>query len=114
PIEAGLGFFVKLDKPGGFVGREVLARQKETGPGVKLSAIRQIDKGPPPRHDYAVFLPGEPEPIATLSSGSLSPTLGVGIGMAYLPASSAKPGTRLEIEVRGRRFAAEVVKKPFV
>ena len=114
PIEAGLGFFVKLDKPGGFVGREILARQKAEGPAVKLSAIRLIDKGPPPRHDYPVYAPGGSEPVATLSSGSLSPTLGAGIGLAYLPAALAKPGTALEIEVRGRRFAAEVVKKPFV
>lgn len=114
PIEAGLGFFVSLDKPGGFVGHEVLARQKADGPAVKLSAIRQIDKGPPPRHDYAVFTPGGPEPVAALTSGSLSPTLGIGIGLAYLPAALARPGTALEIEVRGRRFAAEVVKKPFV
>jgi aminomethyltransferase len=113
-IEAGLGFFVKLDKPGGFIGRDVLARQKVDGPAVKLSAIRQTDKGPPPRHDYPVFAPGGAEPVATLSSGSLSPTLGTGIGLAYLPVALAKPGTALEIEVRGRRFAAEVVKKPFV
>ncbi|MCB1061741.1 MAG: glycine cleavage system aminomethyltransferase GcvT [Verrucomicrobiae bacterium] len=114
PLEAGLGFFCKLDKPNGFVARDVLARQKADGLKTKLSAIRQIDKGPPPRHDYLVFVPGVTEPVAALTSGSLSPTLGDGIGMAYLPAELAKPGTALEIEVRGRRFAAEVVKKPFV
>lgn len=114
PIESGLGFFVSLDKPGDFVGRAVLARQKADGPAVRLSAIRQIDKGPPPRHDYAVFTPGGTEPVATLTSGSLSPTLGIGIGLAYLPTALSRPGTPLEIEVRGRRFAAEVVRKPFV
>jgi aminomethyltransferase len=114
PIEAGLGFFVKLDKPGGFIGSEVLARQKAEGPAVKLAAIRQTEKGPPLRHDYAVFAKGGAEPVATLTSGSLSPTLGIGIGMAYLPAELAKAGTPLEIEVRGRKFAAEVARKPLV
>ncbi len=113
PIEAGLGFFCKLDKAGGFIGRDVLARQKEEGAPVKLAAIRLVDKGPPPRHDYPVFVPKGANPVASLTSGSLSPSLGYGIGMAYLPVEVAKPGTELEIEIRGRRFRAKVVKKPF-
>ncbi|MCB1236789.1 MAG: glycine cleavage system protein T, partial [Verrucomicrobiae bacterium] len=114
PLEAGLGFFCKLDKAGGFIGRDVLARQKAEGLATKLSAIRRTAKGPPPRHGYAVFPSGEAEPVAELTSGTLSPTLGCGIGLAYLPAALARAGTPLEIEIRGRRFAAEVVKKPFV
>lgn len=114
PLEAGLGFFCKLDKPGGFVGSEVLAAQKSEGLSTKLCAIRLIDKGPPPRHGYAVFLPGEAEPLGELTSGSLSPTLGSGIGLAYLPTSAVAIGNRIELEIRGRRFPAEVVRKPFV
>ena len=114
PLEAGLGFFCKLDKAGGFIGRDILARQKAEGLATKLSAIRRTAKGPPPRHGYAVFPSGEAEPVAELTSGTLSPTLGCGIGLAYLPAALARAGTPLEIEIRGRRFAAEVVKKPFV
>lgn len=114
PLEAGLGFFCKLDKPGAFIGSEALKSQKAAGPAHRLSAIRLIDKGPPPRHDYPVWLPGGDRPLSTLTSGSLSPTLGVGIGMAYLPTEFAKPGTAVEIEIRGRRFAGEVVRKPFL
>lgn len=114
PLEAGLGFFVKLDKDADFTGKSVLEGQKTAGLRVRLSAIRQTQKGPPPRHGYEVFEPGGERPVAVLTSGSLSPTLGWGIGLAYLPASLARAGTPLEIEIRGRRFSAEVVKKPFV
>ncbi len=112
PLEAGLGFFVKLDK-GDFMGREVLAGQKENGLDRRLCAIRMIVKGPPPRPHYGVFAPDGGEQIAELSSGGLSPSLKEGIGMAYLPKGYGKVGTKLEIDVRGRRYAAEVVKKPF-
>lgn len=111
PIEAGLGFFVDLDK-GDFIGREVLARQKAEGPEKRLAAIKALAKGPPPRPGYGIITNGEP--IGSLSSGTLSPTLGTGIGMGYVPAQFAKSGTQLELEVRGKRYAAEVVKKPFV
>jgi aminomethyltransferase len=111
PIEAGLGFFCALEK-GEFIGRETLARQKAEGPAVKLAAIRYLEKGPPPRAHYPV-LSAAGEVLGELSSGVLSPSLMTGIGMAYLPASHAKIGTPLQIEVRGKLFPAEVVKKPF-
>lgn len=113
PLEAGLGFFVKLDK-GEFVGREILAKQKENGLDRRLCAIRMTVKGPPPRPHYGVCQPDGGEQIAELSSGGLSPSLKEGIGMAYLPQDSAKVGTKIEIDVRGRRYEAEVVKKPFI
>lgn len=112
PLEAGLGFFVKMDK-GEFVGREVLQEQKEKGLSRRLCAIRMMVKGPPPRPHYSVCAAEGGEPITELSSGGLSPSLKQGIGMAYLPIACAKAGTQLEIDVRGRRYAAEVVKKPF-
>ncbi len=111
PIEAGLGFFCDLDK-GDFIGRETLARQKAEGPALKLTALQYTDKGPPPRSHYPV-VSAEGEVIGELASGALSPSLMTGIGMAYLPASYAKPGTALQIDVRGRLFSATVVKKPF-
>ncbi len=114
PLEAGLGFFVKLDKPGGFVGRDPLASQKQEGVPTRLSAIRMLDKAPPLRHGYALFAEDGSGPIGELSSGSLSPGLGLGIGLAYLPTDSARPGTELLVAIRDKTYPAKVVKKPFV
>ena len=114
PLEAGLGFFVKLAKPGGFVGREALAAQKEAGLPSRLVAMRLSGKAPPLRHGYEVADPSSGAILGTLCSGSLSPTLGVGIGMAYIPAAFARVGTHFSILIRGREFSAEIVKKPFV
>ena len=111
PLEAGLGFFVDLGK-GDFIGRETLAKQKEEGLTQRLAAIAYTEKGPPPRAHYSV-LDAAGGIVSELSSGVLSPSLGQGIGMAYLPVELAKPGTELFIDVRGRRFPAQVVKKPF-
>jgi aminomethyltransferase len=110
PLEAGLSIFVDLNKPA-FVGREALVRQREAGIPDRLAPIRMTDKGPPPRSHYPVLKDGVQ--VAELSSGSLSPSLGCGIGMAYLPASLARIGEELEIEIRGRRFPAVVERKPF-
>jgi aminomethyltransferase len=109
PLEAGLGMFVRMDK-GDFIGRDVLAKQKETGLKERLAAFRMTKKGPPPRAQYPVFKGGEQ--VGEITSGSLSPSLGEGIGMAYLPVELAKPGTEIEIDVRGRRFPAVVEEKP--
>ncbi len=114
PLEAGLGFFVKLDKGCAFTGSDVLAGQKETGLNQRLAAIEIVGKAPPPRHGYAVINPATDETVGELSSGGLSPTLGKGIAMAYLPIALAKVGTELNLDVRGRRFPTVVVKKPFV
>jgi len=109
PIEAGVGFFVALEK-GPFVGREVLARQKSEGVTRRSAAFRMTDKSAPPRPGYPVCVGGEV--VGTVASGTQSPSLSNGIGMAYLPLAAAEAGTRIEVEIRGRRFAAEVVKKP--
>jgi aminomethyltransferase len=111
PIEAGLGFFCALEK-GDFIGRETLVRQKTDGPALKLSAIRYLEKGAPPRAHYPVVA-ADGTVLGELASGVLSPSLMTGIGMAYLPTEFSKIGTPLQIEVRGRLFPAEVVKKPF-
>lgn len=111
PIEAGLGFFCDLEKPD-FIGRETLLRHKTDGPPTKLAAIRYTDKAPPPRAHYPVAS-ADGTIIGELASGALSPSLMTGIGMAYLPPDSAKPGTAVQIDVRGKLFPAEVVKKPF-
>lgn len=110
PIEAGLGFFVALDK-GDFVGRSVLAAQKADGPKRKLAAFRMTERSAPPRPEYPIWIDGNV--AGKVASGTQSPTLNAGIGLGYVPADVAKPGTRLEIEIRGRRSAAEIVPKPF-
>lgn len=114
PLEAGLGFFVKLDKPGDFVGREVLAYQREGGLKRKLAAIAMTGKAPPIRHGYEVRDADGESILGHLSSGSLSPSLGKGIGMAYLDVDMCRPGTELSVAVRDRVFPAVVVKKPFI
>ncbi len=111
PLEAGLGFFVGWDKPD-FIGRAALLEQKAVGLREKLVGIRYTGTGAPPRAHYAVHAPGG-DAIGELSSGGLSPSLREGIGMAYLPVAFAKLGTAVEVEVRGRKFPAVVVKKPF-
>jgi len=108
PLEAGLGFFVDLEK-GDFIGREALVAQKTAGLTYKLAPFTMTSKGPPPRSHYPVFLDGEM--VGETCSGGLSPSLGIGIGMAYLPIG-AEVGREIEIDVRGRKFPAVVAKKP--
>ncbi|MGJ8657162.1 MAG: glycine cleavage system aminomethyltransferase GcvT [Akkermansiaceae bacterium] len=110
PVQAGLGFFCALDKP--FIGRDVLKQQKEQGMKERLVAIKYTGKGAPPRAHYGVFSK-EGNQISELTSGVFSPSLKEGIGMGYLPVEFAKVGTEVDIDVRGRKFSAKVVKKPF-
>jgi aminomethyltransferase len=109
PIEAGLGFFVDLKKPK-FAGREVLAEAKEKGTPNRLVAFRMKSNGPPPRPHYSVWREGER--IGEVTSGSLSPSLNEGIGMAYVAATHAKAGTEIEIEIRDRKLPSIIEKKP--
>jgi aminomethyltransferase len=109
PIEAGLGFFVDLKKAK-FVGREILADAKENGTPKRLVAFRMKSKGPPPRPHYSVWRDGER--IGEVTSGSLSPSLNEGIGMAYVASAHAKVGTEIEIEIRDRKLPAIIEKKP--
>ena len=109
PIEAGLGFFVDLTKPN-FIGRDVLVETKEKGPHEKLVPFRMKEKGPPPRPHYAVFENGER--VGEVTSGTLSPSLNWGIGMAYVSTRRAKIGSQIDIEIRGRKFPATIEKKP--
>jgi aminomethyltransferase len=110
PLQAGLGFFVDLEK-GDFTGREALVAQKAAGLPDKLAAFRMTGAAPPPRPHYPVAHEGQI--VGEVCSGTQSPSLSTGIGMAYLPLSATAVGTTIEIEIRGRRFPAEVVKKPF-
>lgn len=109
PIEAGVGFFVALDK-GDFMGRSVLADQKANGTKKKLVAFKMVEKSAPPRPHYPIWADGGS--VGEVVSGTQSPSLNVGIGLGYVPPQFSKAGTRIEIEIRGKRSAAEVVAKP--
>jgi len=110
PLEAGLGWIVKLDKGAPFVGDAALRAQKQRGVTRRLVGFRLEGRGFP-RHGFPVHHEGRE--VDFVRSGTLSPSLGVGIGTTYLPAGVARPGTRFEVECRGERLPAEVVKLPF-
>ena len=113
PLEAGLGRFVGLEDPnkGDFIGRSALQEQREAGLSSVLTPLRLTVPGPPLRSHYPVISGGAP--VGETCSGALSPSLGEGIALAYLPTGLSAPGTSLEIEVRGRRYAATVSTLPF-
>ena len=104
PIEAGLGFFVDLTKSK-FIGRDALLQTKESGPQEKLVSFRMKEKGPPPRPHYAVFQNGER--IGEVTSGTLSPSLNWGVGMAYVSSAHAKIGAEIDIEIRAQKFPSD-------
>ena len=111
PLEAELGLFVSLEKDR-FIGSEALRTQKENGIHECLMAIQLDEKGASlSRGDTVVDMGGSP--LGNLSSGGFSPSLGVGIALAYLPVDRVKIDTSLQIAVRGEYLPAKVVKKPF-
>jgi aminomethyltransferase len=109
PLEASLGWLVKMKK-GDFVGRDALAKQKEQGLKRKLVGFTTSERSFP-RHGYPVFANGKAS--GEVRSGTMSPTLGIPIGTAYVPPESAAEGSPLEIEIRGKRVPAVVQKMPF-
>lgn len=110
PAESGLMFFVDQEK-GNFIGKPPLTQLIESSITEKLVAFVMTQKSPPPRAHYPIC-DAEGAVIGEVSSGSQSPSLGIGIGMGYVKTAFAKPGTPLLIDVRGRKFAAEIRKKP--
>jgi aminomethyltransferase len=110
PYEAGLGRVVRLDQPAGFVGRDALRKVAEAGPARRLVGLAMTGRGIA-RHGYPVHA-GE-RATGTVTSGTLSPSLGRAIAMAYVAPGDAEPGTILDVEIRAARVAAEVVPLPF-
>lgn len=110
PLEAGLGWITKLDKDD-FVGRDALLATKEKGVPRKLVAIKMKVPGIP-RENYPVFA-GESE-VGVVTSGTMSPSLKVGIALALVHPEHSAVGTELEIGIRAKKVSAEVVKPPFV
>jgi len=109
PLEADLGWIVKLEK-GDFMGREVLEREKAEGPRRKLIGFEMVDRGIG-RHGYPVIDCGEE--IGVVTSGTHSPTLKKAIGLAYLPLERSAPGSTFTILIRGKETRARVVPTPF-
>ncbi len=109
PLEAGLGWTVKLGK-GDFIGHDALARIKAEGLKRKLIGVEMIERGVC-RSGYAIY-DGERQ-IGALTSGAPSPTLNKNIGLGYVETSQALPGKTVQIDIRGRRTAAQIVALPF-
>ena len=110
PLEAGLSWLVHLDKKEDFIGREVLTQQKAEGVSKRLVGLEMLDRGIA-RHGYPVLNGGKV--VGEITSGTKSPTLGKAIALAYVPKKLAKVGQNLEVEIRGKNYAAIVVKRPF-
>ena len=110
PLEAGLGWVVKLDK-GNFVGRESIAAMKASGPPRRTVGFRLTERGGSPRSHYEVRQNGAP--VGYVTSGAMAPTLGENIGLALVDREAAGVGKPLEIIVRDKPVAAEQVKLPF-
>tara|TARA_B110000003_G_scaffold45933_2_gene43917 strand:- start:5246 stop:6352 length:1107 start_codon:yes stop_codon:yes gene_type:complete len=109
PISAGLGWITKFTKD--FVAKETLQLEKAHGPSNKLVGIVMDERGIP-RHDYVVKN-ANGAVVGKVTSGTMSPSLGHGIGMAYIDASHAQPGTSLLVEIRNKSLACHVVRFPF-
>jgi aminomethyltransferase len=110
PFEAGLGRVVKLAKEGGFVGRDALAAAAEAGVRRRLVGLIVRGRGIA-RHGHRVWSGERASGVVT--SGTMSPTLGLPIAMAYVAPADSAPGTMLDVEIRDTRAAAEVVPLPF-
>lgn len=111
PIEAGLGMFVKLDKPGGFIGSDVLQRQKTEGPRRKLVGL-EIDSPATARHGFEV-LDLDGAVVGHITTGYNSLTLGKNIAMALVDARYAPLGSKLQVRIRRKTAPATVIKKRF-
>ena len=109
PIEAGLGWIVKLEK-GDFLGRSVLERQRKEGVRRKLAGFEMIGRGIA-RDGYEIVVEGRP--AGWVTSGGPSPTLNKNIGLCYLPAELAAAGRRIEVLIRGQAVEATTVESPF-
>ena len=109
PLEANAEWVVAWNKTS-FQGQPALRKQKEDGLTRQLSAFEMIERGIP-RHDMTIFSNGQS--VGTITSGNFSPILQRGIGLGYLPPVLSKEGTEVEIDIRGKRVRAKIVKPPF-
>jgi len=111
PLEAGLGWITKLNKPSSFIAKEILEKQKAEGIRRKLVGFEMIDRGIP-RHDYIIKDAAGNE-IGKVTSGTQSPSLGKAIGMGYVNIDNAALDNEIFVEVRNNPIKAKIVKMPF-
>jgi aminomethyltransferase len=110
PLEAGLGWTVKLNKDTDFIGRQALIDEKQDGLRRKLVGLVLRDRGVP-RAGYVIMRASEP--VGEVTSGTISPTLNQAVALGFVTPDLSTPGTMLEVEIRGKPVAAEVVALPF-
>lgn len=110
PLEAGLGWITKLDKSD-FIGRDVLRKVKEAGLKRRLVAFI-LDKPGFPRNGYKILKNGAE--VGYVTSGTVSPILEKGIGLAYITVEFSKIGTQIDVDIRGKAIPAQIIKAPFV
>ena len=112
PLEAGLGWITKFVDGKDFIDKEYMLKQKENGLKRRLRGFKMIDRGIP-RHDYEIA-DSNGVTIGKVTSGTMSPVLGVGIGMGYINIDHTALGTEIYIKIRNKLLKAEVVKIPFI
>lgn len=110
PLEAGLGWLVHLDRKGDFIGRSILEQQKQNGVPRRLVGLQMQGRNIA-RHGYPIVTEGET--VGVVTSGTLSPTLGTAIALAYVPPTLSKLGHSVNVEIRGKQYPGAIVKKPF-
>ena len=110
PLEAGLGWITKFTKD--FINSSAIKKQKEEGVKRKLVGFKMVDKGIP-RHDYLIK-DAAGNTLGKVTSGTMSPVLGIGIGLGYVTTNLSLPGSEIFIDIRGRLLKAEVTKLPFI
>ena len=109
PLEAGLGWITKFDKE--FTNSENLKKQKEAGVSRKLVGFEMVERGIP-RHDYEIA-DANGNVVGIVTSGTQSPSMGIAIGMGYVPTALATPDSEIYIRIRNKDIKAKVVKMPF-
>jgi aminomethyltransferase len=109
PLESGLGWITKLDK-GDFIGRDALVQQKESGVTRRLVGMKLTEKGFP-RHGYPIA--SGDQDVGVVTSGVVSPSLGVGVAMGYVPTEMASGGTEVGVRIRKNVVPAIVQRPPF-
>lgn len=111
PLEAGLGWITKFVEGKDFPNRAALEKQKAEGVARKLVGFEMVDRGIP-RHGYKLA-DADGNEIGHVTSGTMSPTRKIGIGLGYVQTTFSKPGTEIYLDNRGRKLKAQVVKPPF-